>query len=454
MSRTALESTLAAALAALPPGAIAVGFSGGLDSACLLHALACVPAARARGLRALHVDHGLHVDSASWAAHCRAVADALDVPINVLRVDVDHARGEGIEAAARAARMDAFAHALRDGEIVALAQHRDDQAETMLLKLLRGAGPEGLAGMRALRTFASGRLWRPLLGLPRATLRDYARAANVAWIDDPSNAHTHLQRNFLRAEILPRLRERWPDVDRPLAHSANWLRAAADFIDIEAQKALARLQGLDSHTLNWQGWLALPDALRDAVLRRWLRGLGLDEPAHVHVDELERQLRHARADRLPCIAFADTELRRYRDLLYALRAPAEFPPDWEALWNGAAPLLLPGGASLRAEPARAFAAPLRVRGRRGGERLKPAGNAHSRELRLLLQESGVPPWLRGALPLVYRGEELLAVGDLILSDAGAAFCRDAGLRFAWTPASAAIDRAIEQGHVDSGRRLR
>ncbi|MEP6939892.1 MAG: tRNA lysidine(34) synthetase TilS [Rudaea sp.] len=436
MSQAAIGSTIDNALCMLPPGAIAVAFSGGMDSSCLLHALAANVGVRARGLRALHVDHGLNADSAAWATHCQTVAAALGVPITTLRVAVDRAQGAGIEAAARSARMSAFARELRVGEIVALAQHRDDQAETVLLKLLRGAGPEGLAGMRELREFAPGWLWRPLLALPRAALQGYARTAQIAWIEDPSNSQTHLQRNFLRAEILPRLRARWPDIDQPLAHSANWLRAAADFIDAQAQIALGSLQGLDPHTLNWRGWLALPDALRDPVLRLWLRGLRLDEPAHVHVAELERQLRDARADRLPCIAFARTELRRYRDLLYALRPCAALPADWQVLWDGSAPLPLPGGGSLRVEPAQMFASPLRVSGRRGGERVKPAGKPHSRELRLLLQEIGVPPWVRATLPLVH-GDELLAVADLILGDAGEAFCRAASLRFVWTPASPA-----------------
>ncbi len=432
MTALSVPATIDDALAALASGPIAVACSGGMDSCVLLHALAASPGARTRGLRVIHVDHGLHIDSTRWAAHCTALATALGLPIDVRNVDVDRLRGTGLEEAARTARMAAFAAALRPGEFLALAQHRDDQAETVLLKLLRGAGPEGLGGMRALRACGGGWLWRPLLSLPRSALQDYARSHDLRWIDDPSNAQTHIDRNFLRAQVLPRLRERWPEVEKPLAHSAQWLRAAADFIDVEARKALAQLQGLDASTLAWHGWLGLDDALRDPVLRLWLRDLGLDEPAHLHIAELQRQLREAGVDRLPCVAFAQTELRRYRDLLYAMRPAPAVPAEWHAEWHGE-PLPLPAGGTLFAQPERKFAPPLRVTCREGGERIKPAAAAHTRELRLLLQEAGVPPWQRGRIPLVWRGDELLAVGDLVLSDAGEAFCIEHDVRFAWRP---------------------
>jgi tRNA(Ile)-lysidine synthase len=161
-------------------------------------------------------------------------------------------------------------------------------------------------------------LWRPLLDLPRAALHEYAKAHDLRWIEDPSNAQTHLSRNFLRHEILPRLATQWPQAEAALAHSAKWLRATADYIDAQSAAALAKLRGDEPATLDWRGWLALPDALRDPVLRRWLRECGLDEPAHFHVAELERQLLAAN-DRTPCVAFDDTELRRRRDRLHATR---------------------------------------------------------------------------------------------------------------------------------------
>lgn len=314
----ALLTTLQDGLARLPSGALAVAFSGGMDSSVLLHALAQLQAARARGLRAIHVDHGLHADSARWTEHCRAFAAAADVALQSISVRVDRDSGTGLEDAARRARYAAFAGSMQTGEILALAQHRGDQAETVLLKLLRGAGPEGLGAMRVLRNHGNGHLWRPLLDVSRARLFEYAQMHELRWVDDPSNAQTHLSRNFLRHEIIPRLAQHWPRAEAALAHSATWLRAAADYIDAQSAAALAGLRGTEPASLDWRGWLALPDALRDPVLRRWLRESNLDEPAHFHVAELERQLRAAE-DRMPCVAFEGTELRRFRDRLCAFR---------------------------------------------------------------------------------------------------------------------------------------
>ena len=422
-----LIATLQRCLLELPDGPIAVAFSGGMDSSALLHALAQLPQARARGLRAIHVDHALHADSQRWSGHCASFARELGVPLLSLKTDVDRASGTGLEDAARKARFAAFEQALNLGEMLALAQHRDDQAETILLKLLRGAGPEGLGGMRTLRQFAQGYLWRPLLDISRGALHDYATAHGLHWIDDPSNADTRLRRNFLRSEILPRLTERWPDATAALAHSADWARAAADFIGEQARQALRRLRGPGAATLHWRDWLALPDALRDPVLRLWLRELGFDEPAHFHVIELQRQLR-ADPDRAPCVAFAQTELRRFRDLLHAMRPLPDFPPDWQTDWDGK-PLDLPGGGRLLLQPYVPFSGRLQVRYRRGGEQLKPAAGAHTRELRTLMQEAGIPPWQRQRMPLIYDGAELLAVGDLFLSEAGTQWCTGHGARF-------------------------
>ncbi len=452
MSESALITVLRQALADAPGQAIVVALSGGLDSSVLLHALASIPEARARGLRTVHVDHGLHADSTRWVAHCRALAQSLSVPFASTAVAVTRGSGDGLEAAARGARYAALAQHLGDGELLAVAQHRDDQSETVLLKLMRGAGPEGLGGMRVLRPFAQGQLWRPLLALPRSVLRQYAETHAINWLDDPSNADDTLSRNFLRHRILPRLREHWRECDTALTHSAQWNRSAADFILDHARRALAQLQGLDPATLRWREWLDLPEALRDPVLRLWLRDLRLPEPTHAQAIELQRQLRDGAAQSLPCVRWAGAEMRRYRDLLYAM-PPLQIPhEEWQTNWHGER-LSLPAGcgdlalladAAPHAGVADSAASvhvhevmknpplpPLLVRFRRGGESLKPRGNTHTRELRLLFQESGIAPWQRGRIPLVFHEKTLLAVGDLWLSDAGAEFFAAHQRRLIW-----------------------
>lgn len=437
METEALVEQLDRRLRRLPFGPLAVGWSGGMDSTVLVHLLAQLPEARARGLRALHVDHRLDPASTSWAEHCRLVATRLDLPLEIVVVNVPATAD--LENAARRARYAAFAARLRPGEILALAHHADDQAETVLLKLLRAAGPEGLGGMRRLRPFAAGQVWRPLLDCDRSALAAYARAHALHWIEDPSNADTRRDRNFLRHVILPALQLRWPQARRALGHSARWARAAAEYLRDEAATTLARLRGTDPSTLAWQPWLALPPALRDPVLRLWLRELGQPEPSFGQLAELEHQLRHAAADRAASVRYAGVELRRYRQYLFVLAAQPPVPSDWEARWDGR-PLALPAGGTLTLTPATVLAEPLRVTYRRGGERLCLAGGRHRRALRVLLQEAGIPPWQRGRLPLIHAGTELLAVGDRWLSEAGRRWCDAHGVRFVLDPAASSPPR--------------
>jgi tRNA(Ile)-lysidine synthase len=413
---TALDA-LETKLMNLPHGDLCVAFSGGMDSSVLLHRLAASSLARSRRLRALHVDHALQSNSARWADHCAAFARALNIPIESVEVTIDRHAGTGLEDAARRARFAAFARQLREGEILALAHHRDDQVETVLLKLLRGAGPEGLGGMREFRALGSGFLWRPLLDVPRSALSEYAHDHKLTWIDDPSNDDTTLRRNFLRTEILPRLTQRWSDASTAISHSAAWMREASDFIGDEAQRALATMRGADANSLRWQAWLDLPAALRDAVLRLWLRVLNLPAPAFFHVEELEQQLRQAAQDRAPCVSWPGCEIRRYRECIHAM-APVVDVDDWEFEWLGGE-LALPTGDTLAViadgRPL-TWSHTLVVRNRRGGERLKPAGHAHHRDVRLLLQESAVAPWRRPRIPMIFAGDELIAVGDLFAND--------------------------------------
>lgn len=434
----ALPAMLSAALGVGPAAALCVAYSGGADSTALLHALARLPRARERGLRALHVDHGLHADSTRWAEHCERFCEALDIPIQIVRAQVEHARGEGVEAAGRRARYEAFERHLRPGEWLALAHHRDDQVETVLLKLLRGAGPQGLAGMRERRPLKQGTLWRPLLDTPRSVLRDYVAAHGLEYIEDPSNADILLSRNYLRAEILPRLHAHWPHATQSILHSAKLCRDSADHLDALAGSALQALVRNGS-TLDATGWSALPDALRALVLERWLHDRGLSAPTQAQMAELRRQVMQAREDHVPLVAWPGTEVRVWRGALHAMAPSGPLPEGWACAWRGE-PLALPGGGTLAladesgAPGSRRFQEPLQVRFRRGGERIKPANDAHTRELRDLLQRAGVPPWQRARIPLVFRGDELLAVADLWSSEAGRACFARAGAQPRWQTA--------------------
>ncbi|MGH8191992.1 MAG: tRNA lysidine(34) synthetase TilS [Rhodanobacteraceae bacterium] len=420
------------------PPALCVAFSGGTDSTALLHALAQLPEARERGLRALHIDHGLHPDSAGWAAHCARFCESLDVMLDVLRVSVDTAGGEGLEGAARRARHAAFAQHLREGEWLVLAQHRDDQIETVLLKLLRGAGPEGLAGMRLRRPLGRGIAWRPLLETGREELRNYLISNDVKWLNDPANRDPRFARNVLRHEILPALARNWPHAGTSILHSASLCRAASDYLTRDANAAFALLRREDA-TMDADAWKTLPEALRAPVLDRWLRKRGLPIPADAQRRELERQVAEASEDAVPCLAWHGAEVRIWNGRLHASPPLPALPEAWRSEWNGE-PLALPEGCgTLVAEatdgsvPATGtiFEPPLVVRLRRGGERLKPAGDPHSRELRDLFQQARIPPWLRARCPLIYLDDELIAVADFWISERGHAAFDTRAFRPCW-----------------------
>ncbi|MFY2765278.1 tRNA lysidine(34) synthetase TilS [Arenimonas sp. MALMAid1274] len=396
------------------PGPVAVAFSGGLDSTVLLHRLAADPAIRAQGLRALHVDHGLHPESAKWSEHCRLACAMRGVPFASRRVQVQEA-GQGLEAAARDARHAAFAQWLQPGELVALAHHRDDQVETVLLRLLRGSG-DGVEGMRDLRPFGQGWLWRPLLAVPRSELLDYARQRGLAWIEDPSNDSPRHDRNFLRHRVLPVLAERWPQAGAAIARSAQLLATRSDLLADEDQVRLAQVQGLDPACLSVPALMALSPPWRDRVLRAWVTNLDLPPlPGHA-LATLATDLLAADDSAQPEYHWSGAVMRRWRDLLHAGPPLPPLPEDWSASWDGRAPLGLPTGESLSLMPGLPFDAPCRVQARQGGERIRLPGRAHRTELRDLLQTLGIPPWQRRRLPLLFAPDgELLAAGDVALS---------------------------------------
>lgn len=439
MSMPSIEAHLAAALDVVRTGPIVIGLSGGSDSSVLLHALAASPAARARGLRAIHVDHGLHPESGHWAAQAKLMSTALNVPCSLLSVTVERDSSVGQEAAAREARYSAWAVELRPGEILALAHHRDDQVETLLLKLLRGAGPDGLGAMRPWRSLAAGWLWRPLLDLPRKALADYATSNRLEWVDDPSNTDQKFDRNYLRHRVLPSLRERWPQCDAVIARGAEWQRAISGHLGTAIELALPLVIGKVPASLCIDAWLKLDDALRDGVLRAWLRSIDLPQPTHVQALELARQLATAAPASCPLIRWRGAELRRYRELLHAMPPLQPIAADWLMPFDGR-PLTLPadlGTVSLDSDQIdgdvdRSTDNAWRVCFRHGGERIQLAGQSFHRSLRDLYQQHAIPPWQRDRMPIITdANDNVLAVGDRWLSVQADLLWTQQGRRLRW-----------------------
>jgi tRNA(Ile)-lysidine synthase len=418
-----------------PPGApraVLAGFSGGLDSSVLLQLLACASPPMHGGLRAIHIHHGLHADADAWAAHCQQACDALAVPLRIVRVEVARNAGAGPESAARTARHAAFAAELRDDEILALAHHRDDQAETFLLRALRASGPDGLAAMRPWRRHGRGWLWRPLLALPRSELLAWAQRQGLHWVEDPGNRDSAPDRNFLRHEVLPLLQRRWPQAGAAFARSAGLSAAAADLLDEEDARALEGTRSDDPQALDVAALLRLPAARRARVLRRWIGGCGLPALPAAGVDHIEADLLHAAADDAR-FAWSGAVVRRWRNLLHAGREQPALPAGWQCEWDGRTPLLLPEGGLLRLDGAPGFDHTLVVHARRGGERIALPGRSHTHALKHVLQDAGMPPWRRERLPLLSTpAGELLAAGDRILAAGFAQWLRARGARLAWS----------------------
>jgi len=400
------------------PARYVVAFSGGLDSTVLAHALAQCSAVP---VLAIHIDHALQTDSADWSEHCAQNAVALKIEFRSLRVEVQLESGKGPEAAARDARYAALHAELNDDDWLLSAHHREDQAETLLLNLIRGSGPAGVAGIGDIRRFGPGWLVRPMLNVDRAEILQYATDQGLQWIEDPSNTDRRFDRNFLRHEVLPRLQSRWPDIAARLQRSAGHAGEASQLL---IELAVIDLENLGSSAsrLPIDGLAELSAARQRNVIRFALRGLGLSTPTAVQLERILNEVIPARVDAQPLVSWPGASVRRYRNGLYLLpqnlaKAIETTPLPGEKLELGAGlgTLHFEAGADVGIS-SELLSGGLTIKSRVGGEEFQPQGQSHTRKLKKLLQEEGVVPWMRERLPLIYSGERLVAVADLWLAE--------------------------------------
>jgi tRNA(Ile)-lysidine synthase len=413
-----------------------IAYSGGLDSQGLLHLAAGLrhlePQHR---IRAIHVHHGLHPKADDWANHCASTCTELGIDLSIIRVDAHPKRGESPEESARIARYRALQTRLDHNDCVLLAQHRDDQAETLLLQLFRGAGVEGLAAMPAHAELKPGYLARPLLDFSRDQLRDYAAANGLRWIEDDSNRDETFDRNFLRQRILPELRSRWPGLPGNLARSAAHCAEAALHLENRGESLLREVV-LDPETniLDALSLIRLERHEQKLVLRRWITRCGFRRPASRILDRILDESLSAATDRNPVVGWKEAEVRRYRDALYLMRPLPPLPKPvfrpnsgtvagWLA-WpaertsimlpdgNGSVSILkIAGTTNTQGVALDAWTCgQVDIRYRLGGERIRLPGRNGSHEVRKLYQEAGIPPWVRERIPLIYIDQRLAAVG--------------------------------------------
>jgi len=390
-----------------------IAYSGGIDSHVLLHL--CHVAGLS--VRAVHIHHGIQAEADFWDRHCAEVCSKLDIAYKCIHVDADPGPGESPEDAARNARYRALENELRRGEVLLTAHHQDDQAETLLLQLMRGAGPAGLASMPEIKSFGRGYLARPLLGFSQQLLTAYAEQHQLAWVDDPSNADTSFDRNFIRKQVMPRLMQNWPDANQAISQAASLQQNSLEVIEAMAATDLAAVSTQQRNSLSISKLSQLSEVRQYNVLRYWINAAGYDKPRRNILQEVIASVLPAAEDATPLVLWGSTEIRRYQDTLYILQALNSHEIHHVYTWDGEQPLHIETlnlelslkqavGKGLKQD---AVARTMTVRFRQGGEQLRPHGRQHTHSLKKLMQEAGIPPWQRYRIPLIYIDHQLACV---------------------------------------------
>lgn len=422
-------------LSILHPGqTLLLAFSGGLDSRVLLELLAPLQKSMGFTLHAMHVHHGLSPNADSWADFCETACAKLYVPLQIIKVKIPSNSGTGVEAAARKARYEALGSDTAD--YIVLAHHEDDQAETLLLQLLRGAGAKGLSAMAA--HDQNRRLLRPLLDIPHSELLAFARQHNLRWIEDESNDDEAYDRNYCRRQIMPLLQQRFPAASHTLARSAAHIAEAAQLLDELAQ--IDASQYVQEGQLDVNGLAGLSDARARNLLRYWLCSHQQNLPTTLRLQEMLRQLLSAKNDagiKIAVDSANDVWLRRYHGFAYVECNAVSLPIAM--VWQGETELHMPDNSRLIFERCKGSGLAverlgihkLRISQRLGGERFKPELSKPTRTLKHLLQEANIPPWQRERLPLVYCDDVLAVVPGIGVACSLQATPDEAGLMISW-----------------------
>ena len=417
-----------------------VAYSGGLDSQVLLYALSrIIPKKR---LRVIHVNHGWHVDSIKWANICQHTCKKLGIYCEIVPVDAHPKSGESPEAYAREARYGAMAKRIPAGDYLLTAHHRNDQAETLLLQLLRGAGLKGLASMPFCQTFAKAYLMRPLLDFTRTELYGYAQEHQLTWVEDDSNMDLRFNRNFIRHQVLPLIQQRWPQADKTIARAAANLAEAHSLLDEVAHQDWSIARGPATNILIISSLMKLSAMRRSNVLRYWLKQLHFSLPSQKQFQQIDVLLK-SRMDASPRVNWGNIQLRRYRDCLYALNLieTEKLFKVGRTVWKLSEIVTLPTLDQLTSKQVLGTGLnhsllkeqQVEVAFRQGGERFYASNHQGSHPLKKLFQEWGVPPWQRNKLPLIYYQEELIAVAGYDIDPRFSAKQNELGFVIEWIP---------------------
>ena len=415
-----------------------VALSGGIDSVVLLHLLSNIQKKHDFTLNATHVHHSLSKYADKWANFCEKLCTKLSIPLDVHYVKLPQKKSLGIEGEARRLRYEKLLQSKSD--LIVLAHHEDDQAETFLLQLIRGAGVKGLSSMAH---FDDARnLWRPLLNTSRSDIESYAKQHKLKWIEDESNQNTNFDRNFIRSKILPILKNRFSHIIKVISRSSAHLAQAQNLLDDLAKLDLKKY--LKSSKYNYKLHVKTLNKLSISraknVLRYWLEINGQLMPSKDLLDELLRQVLTAKKDAALKIELSkDHEIRRYKDEIYLVRKNQNNKKNYEIFWNGESEILLPNGSKLSFKKIKGEGISLgklknkklTISNRKGGESIKLDPNRPTKILKHLFQESKMPPWIRDELPFIYCDKALVMVPSLGVSSAFQASPHEIGLKIQW-----------------------
>ena len=403
---------------------IYIAYSGGIDSHVLLHLCAIQPELKSK-VTAVYVHHGLQEIAESWAVHCQSEAQKLGVNFQLLRVNAHPENGQSPEEAAREARYQALESLLNDGDVLLVAQHQEDQLETVLLQLFRGAGVQGLAAMPKQIPFGKGHMLRPLLDVSKQEIQTYASTHQLNWVEDPTNQQDDFDRNFLRNQIVPLLKTRWSSVAKTVSRSARHCANAQQLLDELACDLFEKVVNVENNTLSIHKLIELEANKQALVIRQWFKWQQLQMPSTQFIEAIFKTVIHTKSSGNPHLKKAGYVIRRYQDRLYCSTDLPGFQNlegltlNWEQSENK---LLLPDDSILERVPASDGipvsvwqAAKITIKFRQGGEKISLAGRKGQHTLKNLFQVAAIPPWERDTIPLLYLDDTLAAVADLWIS---------------------------------------
>lgn len=403
-------------------GKVFIAYSGGIDSHVLLQLVSTIEHLKSKVV-SIYINHGLQEESKQWELHCEKTSIALGVEFHCVDVNVENNARVSLEEAARNARYSAFKTFLNKGDVILLAQHREDQMETVLLQLFRGAGVRGLSGMPLLIDFGNGQMARPFLDVSKKEIIEYAKFHCLNWVDDPSNQQNNFDRNFLRNQVIPLVKQRWPAIDKTVSRSAGHCANSDTLSQYVAKQWLDEICDKNDQTLMIASLLALDVSQQCLVVRQWFEFMGLRMPSAGKVDKILHEIVQARSGANPELNGKGYVIRRYRNKLYCLKSKKGGLKILDTYWpRGVKNIGFQAGYGLSLidtlggiSKTRWNASEIRIKPRAGAEKIKPVGRHCHHSLKKLFQEKGIPPWERDNTPLIYIDDQLAAVSDLWVS---------------------------------------